>query len=58
MRIGILGSRTGTPEETAKFTEIAMLAVTGTAAAAMVRAADQGCDRAPVHARVHPRTAA
>lgn len=33
------GARTGTPEETAKFAEIGVLAVKGTAAAAMVRTA-------------------
>lgn len=33
------GARTGTPEESAKFAEIAVLAAKGTAAAAMVRAA-------------------
>ena len=33
------GARTGTPEETAKFAEVGVLAVKGTAAAAMVRAA-------------------
>lgn len=33
------GARTGTPEESAKFAEVAVLAAKGTAAAAMVRAA-------------------
>lgn len=33
------GARTGTPDETAKFAEVGVLAVKGTAAAAMVRAA-------------------
>lgn len=33
------GARTGTPEETAKFAEVAVLAAKGTAAAAMVRVA-------------------
>jgi 8-hydroxy-5-deazaflavin:NADPH oxidoreductase len=33
------GARAGTPEETAKFAEVAVLAVKGTVAAAMVRAA-------------------
>lgn len=33
------GSRAGTPEETARFAEVGVLAVKGTAAAAMVRAA-------------------
>ncbi len=33
------GARTGTPEETAKFAEVGVLAVKGSAAAAMVRAA-------------------
>lgn len=36
------GSRLGTPEETAKFAEVGILAVKGTAAAAMVRAAGAG----------------
>jgi predicted dinucleotide-binding enzyme len=33
------GSRTGTPEETARFAEVGVLAAKGTAAAAMIRAA-------------------